>query len=70
MKRVLTIAVIVLFPIFIYSQSAPQHEMYVKIGSESATWTQAYTNWEPGNKALYQNLDEDAVENEQFLSQE
>ena len=67
MKRVLAVVAILLLPLCTYSQSAPQHEMYVKIGSESATWTQAYANWSPGNEALYQNLDEEAAENEQFF---
>ena len=68
MKRILSIvATLLLLPLCSYSQSAPQHQMYVKIGSEKATWTEAYTNWIPGNEALYQNLDEEAAENEQFF---
>ncbi len=68
MKRILSIvATLLLLPLSSYSQSAPQHQMYVKIGSEKATWTEAYTNWIPGNESLYQNLDEEAAENEQFF---
>ena len=63
MKRILSIvATLLLLPLCSYSQSAPQHQMYVKIGSEKATWTEAYTNWIPGNESLYQNLDEEAAE--------
>ena len=68
MKRILSIvAMLLLLPLSSYSQSVPQHQMYVKIGSEKSTWTEAYTNWIPGNESLYQNLDEEAAENEQFF---
>ena len=68
MKKILSLIALVLFPMTIVAQSAPQHEMYVKIGSDSATWTQAYTNWSPENiKPLYEGLDDEAAENENFF---
>ena len=60
--------VALLLPLTVIAQSAPQHEQYVKIGSESTTWTQAYASWNPDNvKALYEGYDEDAAENEMFF---
>ena len=64
-KRILIVALVALLPMFVYSQSCPQHEQYVKIGSESVNWGDAYAAWSPG-KAFYQGLDPEAEENENF----
>ncbi|MBQ7820233.1 MAG: T9SS type A sorting domain-containing protein [Bacteroidales bacterium] len=66
MKKGLLIAALgTLLPMFVYSQSCPQHEQYVKIGSETVNWGDAYAAWSPG-RAFYQGLDTEAEENENF----
>ncbi|MBR3608863.1 MAG: T9SS type A sorting domain-containing protein [Bacteroidales bacterium] len=66
MKKGLLIATLgMLLPMLAYSQSCPQHEQYVKIGSETVNWGDAYAAWSPG-RAFYQGLDTEAEENENF----
>ncbi|MBE6299486.1 MAG: T9SS type A sorting domain-containing protein [Bacteroidales bacterium] len=66
MKKGLLIATLgMLLPMLTYSQSCPQHEQYVKIGSETVNWGDAYAAWSPG-RAFYQGLDTEAEENENF----
>ena len=66
MKKGLLIATLAaLLPMFCYSQSCPQHEQYVKIGSETVNWGDAYEAWSPG-RAFYQDLDAEGEENENF----
>ena len=65
MRKIFLLAVLAVLPMLAYSQAAPQHEQYVKIGSENVSWGDAYKAWSPG-KAFYQGLDEEATENENF----
>ena len=67
-KKITLLATMAMLPLFAFSQAAPQHEMYVKMGSETATWDAAYKNWVPGSgKAFYEGLDAEAAENENFF---
>ena len=53
-----------------YAQVAPTHGQYVTIGSSSVPWYTAYRALDEsqiGSKALYQNLDPDMAENENFF---
>ena len=65
MKKRLLFAVLAMLPMLAYSQASPQHEQYVKIGSENVSWGDAYKVWQPGN-AFYKGLDALAEENENF----
>ena len=64
MKK-LFISLLAVLPMLAYSQASPQHEQYVKIGSENVLWGDAYAAWSPG-KTFYQGLDAEAEENENF----
>ena len=64
MKKLL-LPLFALLPMLAYSQAAPQHEQYVKIGSENVLWGDAYNAWSPG-RTFYQGLDSEAEENEYF----
>ena len=53
-----------------FGQVSPTHEQYVTIGSSSVPWYTAYRALDEsqiGSKALYQNLDPDMAENENFF---
>ena len=65
MRKIFLLAALAVLPMLAYSQASPQHEQYVKIGSENVSWGDAYKAWSPG-KAFYQGLDEEATENENF----
>ncbi|MBO5720333.1 MAG: hypothetical protein J6R61_02230 [Bacteroidales bacterium] len=65
MTKRLLFAVLAMLPMLAYSQASPQHEQYVKIGSENVSWGDAYKVWQPGN-AFYKGLDALAEENENF----
>ena len=64
MKKLL-LPLFAILPMLAYSQASPQHEQYVKIGSESVMWGDAYKAWSPG-RTFYQGLDAEADENENF----
>ena len=65
MRKIFLLAALAVLPMLAFSQAAPQHEQYVKIGSENVSWGDAYKAWSPG-KAFYQGLDALATENENF----
>ena len=58
MKKLL-IPLFAVLPMLAYSQASPQHEQYVKIGSENVLWGDAYAAWSPG-RTFYQGLDAEA----------
>ena len=52
------------------AQTAPSHTKYVSAGSSKVEWNAAYralTESQIGKKALYEGLDEEAAENENFF---
>ncbi|MBP3353867.1 MAG: T9SS type A sorting domain-containing protein [Bacteroidales bacterium] len=65
MKRRLLFAALAFLPMLAFSQAAPQHEQYVKIGLGETAWGNAYSAWVPG-QAFYKGLDAEAEENENF----
>ena len=65
MKKSLLLVALAILPMLAFSQAAPTHEQYVKIGSEKVSWGDAYRAWTPGN-AFYAGLDAEAAENENF----
>ena len=65
MKKWFFTALIAIVGTYVQAQTVPSHEQYVKIGSDSQKWYQAYQNWNEGDY-LYKN-DETAKENENFF---
>ena len=52
------------------AQTSPTHDKYVKMGSEKAEWNAAYRALdvsEIGKKSLYEGIDDEAAENENFF---
>ena len=67
-KKFILLATMAILPLLAFSQASPQHDMHVKMGSETVTWDAAYKNWVPGSgKAFYEGLDAEAAENENFF---
>ena len=67
MRKKLLLAALAILPMLAFAQSAPQHEKYVKIGSDNVSWGDAYAAWSPGKAAFYGGFsDEEAIENENF----
>lgn len=65
MKKLALLALLVIAGTSLQAQTVPSHEQYVKIGSDTQKWYQAYQNWNEG-EYLYKN-DETAKENENFF---
>ena len=64
-KLVLILSAIAAYTAVGVAQTVPSHEKYVRLGSSSIKWENAYGKWEEGTP-LY-NDDADAAENENFF---
>ncbi len=65
MKRLALLCLIAFASAWASAQTTPSHEKYVKVGSETQSWYEAYQNWTEG-QPLYRN-DAEAAENENFF---